>query len=574
MLNRSQSRRRTALCFVLFIFSTVACPARTAAQDISEHPLDLGKLADDYFLQLVANKQIRAASVVVVDHQKQIFARCYGPVDLEHSLWRAASVSKALTAIAVMQLVEQGKVDLDADVNRYLKSFQIPNAYQRPITLRQLLEHRSGLDDRFIGDGFRSGEQPPMRELMRRFLPARVYPPGQIEFYSNYGYGLVGAVIEDVTGNRFEDYMRANVLQPLGMKNSTFQQPLPSELAAVTAPGKWWYQRAAPAGGLAITAADATKFLTATMQEDAFAISAASFRAMTLPQTARSGLVPRLGYFTGKRRGYDLIGASGDLGTFHNVLVAVPQKRIGVVILVSGNSSPGAVGFYNRFLDAELGPKTSQPAQSAAVPRANGSSYDRNARFAGLYRTVRYPHHELSKTFIILSLTRVTVEGDGSLRFRGARWIETAPLQFEKEDGSEMVSFTEDNVGRIRFLGDRDERIAWYESGYVNIAFYFLFTIFFGVGSWWAQGAMRWLCALALVHSLGWLVVVLITGPENLVLGLPWALKGLLWIGTAVPLMAIFAIYIAWRRKTVLTIGAGLVLVCYIPFVFYWNLHA
>lgn len=177
MVNRSHSRRRTALCLILLIFSTGACPVRTAAQDISEHSIDLGKLADDYFLPLMANKQFRAASVVVVDNRKLVFARCYGPVDLEHSLWRAASVSKALTAIAVMQLVEQEKVELDADVNQYLKSFQIPNTYQRPITLRQLLEHRSGLDDRFIGDGFRSGEQPPMHQLMKRFLPARVYPP-------------------------------------------------------------------------------------------------------------------------------------------------------------------------------------------------------------------------------------------------------------------------------------------------------------------------------------------------------------------------------------------------------------
>jgi CubicO group peptidase (beta-lactamase class C family) len=128
-----------------------------------------------------------------------------------------------------MRLVEQGKVDLDADVNQYLKGFQLPNTYQRPITLRQLLERRSGLDDRFI------------------------YAPGQIELYSNYGYGAVGAIIEELTGARFEDYLRASVLQPLGMNSSSFQQPLPGSLAAETAPGKWWYQRAVPADGLAVT---------------------------------------------------------------------------------------------------------------------------------------------------------------------------------------------------------------------------------------------------------------------------------------------------------------------------------
>ncbi len=553
---------------------TTASAVRTIGQDVPARPNDFGKLADGYFSPLVANKKIRAAAVIVVDNQKTVFARCYGPVDSEHSLWRAASVSKALTAIGVMRLVEQGKVDLDGDVNQYLKTFQTPNTFERPITLRALLEHRSGLDDRFIGDGFRSGEQPPMRQLMARFLPDRVYAPGEVEFYSNYGYGLVGAIIEDVTGARFEDYMQASVLQPLGMSHSSFQQPLPTDVSALTAPGEWWYQRAAPAGGLAITAEDAAKFLIATLQQDSSLISAATFGTMTTPQTAPSGLVHRLGYFTGKRHGYQLVGATGDLGTFHNVLVAVPEKGIGVVILVSGNIKPGAVGFYNRFLDAQLGPQMPQPPKSEIVPRENGSSYKNNARFSGLYRTVRYPHHELSKTFIIFDLTRVTVERDGALRFGGARWLQTAPLEFEKEDGSQTVSFKEGKAGKIKFMNDTDERIAWYESGYINIAFYCLFTSFFGVASWQAKAVLRWLCALALVHSVGWLAVGAITGPGSLVMGLPWTLKGILWIGTAIPLMAVLAAYIAWRRRTVLAVGTAAVFAYYTPFVFYWNLHA
>jgi CubicO group peptidase (beta-lactamase class C family) len=578
-MTHSESRRKIGLYFLVLVFLNTASAIRMIGQEVSAHPSDPGKLADDYFLPLVANKNVRAAAVIVVDSQKTVFAKCYGTVDLGHSFWRAASVSKALTAIGVMRLVEQGKLNLDIDVNQYLKTFHIPNTYASPITLRELLEHRSGLDDRFIGDGFRSGEQPPMRQLMARFLPDRVYAPAQVEFYSNYGYGLVGAIIEDVTGARFEDYMQANVLEPLGMNRSSFQQPLPSDRSALTAPGKWWYQHAAPAGGLSVTAEDAAKFLIATLQQDNSLISAETFRTMTAPMTAPSGLVNRFGYFTGKRHGYQLVGATGDLGTFHNVLVAVPEKGFGIVILVSGNISPGAVGFYNRFSDAQLGSQMPGAVRSATVPRENASNYEHNARFSGLYRTVRYPHHEMSKTFIVFSLTRVAVERDGALRFRGARWIQTAPLEFEKEDGSETVSFQEDDAGKIKFMatsirGETDERIAWYESGYVNIVFYVLFTIFFGVGTWRAKGVLRWLSALALVHSLGWVAVGAITGPGNLVMGLPWPLKGILWIGTAVPVMAVSAIYIASRRRDVLAIAAAVLLACYIPFVLYWNLHA
>ena len=138
----------------VFVFSIVVNVSWTKGQSKPTPPVDFGKLADDYFAPLLAGKKANAAAVVFTDKETVIFSKTYGPVDFDRSIWRAASVSKALTAIAVMRLVEEGRVNLDADVNRYLKTFKIPATFQQPITLRQLLEHRSGLDDRFIGDGF------------------------------------------------------------------------------------------------------------------------------------------------------------------------------------------------------------------------------------------------------------------------------------------------------------------------------------------------------------------------------------------------------------------------------------
>ena len=220
----------------VFVFSVVVNVRETVGQSNPTPSVDFAKLADDYFAPLIANKRANAVAVVFTNRERVTFSKTYGPVDFDRSIWRVASVSKALTAIAVMRLVEEGRVDLDLDVNRYLKTFQIPATFQQPMTLRQLLEHRAGLDDRFIGDGFRNGEQPPMRSLMQQVLPARVYAPGDVEFYSNYGYGLIGAVLEDVTGERFEGYMSANVLQPLKMNRSTFAQPLPQDLVSLVAP--------------------------------------------------------------------------------------------------------------------------------------------------------------------------------------------------------------------------------------------------------------------------------------------------------------------------------------------------
>ena len=573
MVAHSSFRKLAGIIFATVLVLVAIIPTKTESQQ-NQQPVDLNKLADDYFTPLIATGRVKAAAVIVGDKQRTIFSKCYGPVDLERTVWRAASVSKVITAIAVMQLVEQGKVALDTDVNRYLKSFQIPAAFGQPITLRQLLEHRSGLDDRFVGDGFRTGDQPPMQTVMRHFLPRRVYAPNEVEFYSNYGYGLIGAVIEDVSGQRFEDYVASNVLRPLQMNRSSFAQPLPQDLATAIAPGNWWYQHSSPAGGLSTTANDLTRLLIATMQQDPGLISPASFQTMTPPQDAPSGLKHRLGYWTGRDYGQQLIGASGDAGSFHTVLAAIPNQSLGFVVLISGNGGGAAWGFYSRFLEAEFKSFPSQTAPPRERLQTKAGEFEASGRFAGLYRTVRYPHHDLSKTFILLDLTRVTVERDGALRFRGARWIRTGPLQFGKEDGSETVSFKESDGGRIQFLGDTDERIQWYESGYANIVFYFLFTIFFAAAAWRSKRALRWICVLALLHSVGWFALVLITGPENLIFGLPLPLKAVLWIGTAAPLLAIAGIYLAWRHKTPLAIAAAVVLTCYVPFVFYWNLHA
>ena len=368
---------------------------------------------------------------------------------------------------------------------------------------------------------------------MSEDLPKRVYPPNTVELYSNYGYGLLGAVIEDVTGLRFEDYMKVNVLKPMGMQESTFDQPLqePSRMA----PGRWFYQRSAPASALTSNVEDMTRFLTATLQDDKSVLSARSFEEMTRPPDPAIRIVHGLGYWTGNDRGRHLVGASGDSGGFHSVLMAFPDEHIGYFTLVSGGGNAVAWNFYEQFTTASFGPKITAGTPPAA---ATGMTRENLSRFTGFYRTVRYPHHDLSKTFILTDLTRVSVDRDGALLVYGARWLPIGPFEFSKVDGSERLSFQTDASGRVRFLNGANERISWYESGYANIAFYFIFAGLFVTGIWKAKKMMRWISALVLLHCVGWLSVCLLMGPENLIFGLPLGLKAILLIGTSMPLLA------------------------------------
>jgi CubicO group peptidase (beta-lactamase class C family) len=554
-------------CFVQVVVSLLA--AGTFATRLSaEVSIDIARASDQYFTPLVANGRITAAACVLVADGKPAFVKFYGPVD-QRSLWRMASVSKAFTAIAIMQLVQQGKLRLDDDVNNYLKHFQVPATFPQPVTVRALLTHRSGLDDRLVGDGFTTGDQPSMINVMTRLLPQRVYPPATVEFYSNYGYGLLGALIEEVTGQRFEQYLQSKILQPLHMDHSTFEQPLPAAATSKMAPGRWFYQHSAPAAALVSSADDMLTFLLSMVEKNRTLLWNQSFDEMTLRPDPSIRITHGFGYWTGTDRGRHLVGATGDSGSFHNVLMAFPDEHLGYFTLVSGGGNAVAWDFYERFAQIALGaPVTPHVEKLSPQVGARQSS----ARFKGLYRTVRYPHHDISKTFIIMDLTRVTSDTDGALRIYGSRWIQTGPLDFRKENTPETIHFKEGKNGRIEFLGDSDERIAWYQSGYAAISFYFLFTVFFLIGVVKTNAAMRWICVAAVIHSIGWLAVALITNPGNLILGLPVALQCVLSLGTLLPVFVLLGVYSAWRQRSPFGFAIVVLLLAYIPFVNYWNL--
>jgi CubicO group peptidase (beta-lactamase class C family) len=201
---------------------------------------DVAAQADKYFQPLVQSQTAYAAALVYVQGGAPPQLRVYGNSVSGRTLWRAASVSKALTALAVMQLAEQGKLPLDSDIREFVPATAIRSHYNHPVTLRELLMHRGGVDDHFTGDGFSDGQQPTMTEIVAQKPLDVVYEPGKIEFYSNYGYALLGAAIEKASGERYEQYMQTHVLQPLGMNDSSFQQPLPTG----------WPTRMAPEMGL------------------------------------------------------------------------------------------------------------------------------------------------------------------------------------------------------------------------------------------------------------------------------------------------------------------------------------
>ncbi|HYL98514.1 MAG TPA: serine hydrolase domain-containing protein, partial [Blastocatellia bacterium] len=194
----------------------------------------------------IADKHLPALSIALVDGQRIVWQKGFGYQDPDaktpataETVYRVGSVSKLFTDIAVMQLVEQGKLDLDAPVSTYIPEFHPQNPFNRPITLRELMSHRSGLvREPPIGHYFDPSE-PSLEQTVLSLNKTRlIYEPGTHTKYSNAGIATVGYVLRRVTGQPFVKYVKKAVLEPLSMKESAFE-PEP-QLAGRLAKAYMW----------------------------------------------------------------------------------------------------------------------------------------------------------------------------------------------------------------------------------------------------------------------------------------------------------------------------------------------
>src|ERR1043166_3213914 len=296
---------------------------------------DLEAFLDALIPSQLQNRNIAGAVVSVVKDGQVLLAKGYGyadfatkkPVVADQTLFRPGSISKLFTGIAVMQLVEQGKLDLDRDVKEYL-DFELPRNFPEPITLRRVLTHTAGFEEvlknLFVVD---VQHMKSMHDYLVTARPAQIFPPGKIPAYSNYAICLAGYIVQRVSGEPFETYIDNHILKPLKMQNSTFAQPVPQTLepqmsrgySIATKPAKEFeLVNAAPAGALSTTAGDMTRFMLAILQdgtlEDATILKSESLHEMQKRQfelhTALNGV--GLAFFDYSSNGYRMVGHGGD----------------------------------------------------------------------------------------------------------------------------------------------------------------------------------------------------------------------------------------------------------------------
>lgn len=455
-----------------------AAPASGALDDT----VALGAFLDGAFRQYVEVDHVQAAVVAVVKDGRVLYARGYGyaddakktPADPATSLFRIGSTSKLFTWTALMQLVQQGKVDLDADVNKYLKQFQIPAAFGQPVTVRSLMTHSSGFEDGGLGYLIAndSTQVLPIDVALEKHMPTRVRPPGALSSYSNYGAALAGLIVQDVSGVPFNDYIRRFILEPLDMHHATFQEPLPSNLVADAVTGSAFENGVytakpfeyvggfRPAGSGSFSAIDMTHFMMAHMQNGEFHGAHILDSATTALMHARAfSNDPRLpsmalGFYELHVSNPRVIGHEGDTQRFHTAMFIVPEAKTGIFMSYVGT---GAEHLREGILQSFFAKYFPTPTPDTLPMAADFAT--RSRKYAGAYRFARHSTTKIDKALGVLappiSVTvvpkenRLIVSGIGE---HPAQFVPIGDSLFQQVDGQYRMGFTQDASGKVTRL--------------------------------------------------------------------------------------------------------------------------
>jgi CubicO group peptidase (beta-lactamase class C family) len=529
---------------------------------------DLESFFDGIVPLQLERSDIAGASVLVMQNGQVLLRKGYGyadlknkkPVDPAATIFRLASISKLFTWVSVMQLVEQGKLDLDADVNGYL-DFQIRPAFSQPVTLRNLMTHTGGFEEEVRDIIVTDPKQAvTLRDFLIRNQPQRIFPPGTIPAYSNYGVGIAGYIVQRVSGEPFEQYVEQHIFAPLQMVHSTFYQPPPTLLRKLPSEGYPTDTEKPPigfeifnpvsAGGVSSTAADMGRFGQALLNGGELdgnrILKPETLQAMWTPQFRASSQMPPIcmGFYETWRNGLRWIGHEGDLVAFHSLFMLEPSKKL--MLFISYNSAGGGERprpeiidmFTDRYFPGEV------KQSFISLPRKELTAIE------GVYQSTRREDSTSVKLLSLLSQRGATVDKMGALHLSNIRDLRDHPIKWkpigkdlwQEIDGQRKVFAIRDPSNRVvrlayDFAGVQAQRVPWYErKGPVQTAIVASLLVLFAVilapvirqtRRWFLsrrpplspQSGTQWLPQITQVAALAWVILFAALGAALVTVG-------------------------------------------------------
>jgi CubicO group peptidase (beta-lactamase class C family) len=501
--------------------------------------------------------------VSVVEADQLVTSRGWGFADLEQrelanpsqSLFRVGSISKVVSATALMQLVERGAVDLKQSVGRYLDPLPYPDG--EAVTLTHLLTHQPGFEDGYMGHFFAidAATDHELLPYLNRFPPARVRVAGELSSYSNYGYAVLGAVIASVSGESFETHMD-KLLGSFGMHNSTFREragierddAMSAELAGKLAEGyrwagwqqqrneKFWMHRGmAPAGSMSSTADDMARFMRLHLNHGQI-----DGRVLLQRETLDTmhGVLTRHheavggnahGFWARELSGLRTIEHAGAVLNFHSNLVLIPEAGVGIFVSTNGAAGRQFVQDLPRLLVEQFLASRTPPPFTAAADLA-----ERAQRYVGSYRTTRRNYSKFEAAGGLFG-------GDTEVSFNADKGVlllsgQSGTQAFRERDPGVFVAERDGTTLAFSSIADGPAQRAWPSYGHVvleRVPWYGRTDLYWGVaGS---------LLLLSLLRVLGLRLRRPVYGGwvEHMAAGISW-LAAAGWLAFAVGLYLVF----------------------------------
>lgn len=567
---------KTQFIFLLLFFSYYHGQAQIHLND--------DQFIDSLVLQKMKENHVPSCILSIVQNGDISYTKAYSladipgnkPVNPEHSLFRVASITKSFTAMAIMEFVAQGKLDLHEDIQVYLDSLGIDLALQYPISIHHVLSHTSGIeysDFRISKAAMDDGE---LSTFVRTSIPKQAYEPGELFSYSNAAYSILGLLIETISGEKYEDYMDRFVRRNFGMFNSTFHQhtkerPLENAVNCFNyQDGKYHvlerqFLRNPSASTLNTTSVDMARFMECILNNKQYNSEASL--AFGLAQMWESQYKPAsskeamgYGFFIDHIKGKKAINHGGGVRGFLSYYTCIPQDSFG--IFIAQNIRYGAEGFLwnvqEGLYDYLIEEKEVQ--NDYVVDEPIDVLRD---RYDGIYQHYNVTQTTFEKATRIFGISekRVKVSDSADVQIDSRLYtpIEKDIFLMQDSDQGWQIGFELDENKRAKFLHQgiftNYKRIPWYKSYKVTQVILviglllMLFLLFRPINKGWKraienrlQRTIQWWVSLLVLVGFT-LLIALYTLDVDIRMGTPHSFKLGLWMITLGALLSLSLIY-------------------------------
>nr|WP_257207136.1 beta-lactamase family protein [Bacillus thuringiensis] len=441
-----------SVCFLLFFLGSNYSKAETVAS-ITLNPKDVEAFTNKVIPEKMKKENAAGVALVVVKDNQILFQKGFGfsdkekntPIDPKKTVFRLASISKVFTASAVMQLVEQGKIDLNKDIVNYMGGLKYQNNMGEPVTMEHLLTHTTGfdyVDPRPEDIHYQENDYTMLKDYVADNMPTVVRKPGDTYTYDNFASMLQGYIVQNLTNTPFYKYMAKNIFYPLEMHNSSFVMTnfIKEKLATgYDAKGNAipFYQTRPtdmPQGSMFSTGSDVANFMIAQLNDGKFKnnqiLQKETVEDMQKTKFALHPKYPNMTYgfefFSPQsHNGQYVFGKGGNIPGFSSLMWLIPEHKIGVFVVTNKDSSALPVEVFDDFMNQYFPDKTK--------PEYLNPNEEELKKFEGVYRDLRLKnlmsHVNISEGKLYVS---DKVYGKQELK-------QIDPLLFEDEKGNYMA---------------------------------------------------------------------------------------------------------------------------------------